>query len=258
MDTFRPGITPSEYPPVTQLLLRKSPKPYNILVGEVQFQIRFAEQILGLKCRNMESVTDADLLTGEPCLLSVTTTRVVDISEGTKNKTATWSIGPIGKGSAAALAIVRHAASVVKGGVPDKDVLQAVADELTKDGVDDIRVAIWRAVNLLLGPVPERSARWLEPWESCTGWLRPDIEPSYRLNTLFKDLSAYVFLSNEEEGSLRKAGINVSPSKAKYLSSLKLPAHRVHDTLVELSSWRMRQDDPLLCAIKISALWQGG
>jgi hypothetical protein len=254
---FRPGISSSEYPPITQLLLRKSPKPFNILIGEDIHQIRFAEKTLGLKHHIVEKVTDADLLTGEPCLLCITTSRVVDISESVRDKTSFWSIGPIRKGSAAASAIVKHAATALGGKMPDKDALQRIADTLASEGVGDIHIAIWKAVWLLLGPPLEEPKRWVDPWENYTGWLRPDIDPMYRLNSLFKDLSAYTFIMSGEVESLKKAGLSMSPSKVKYLSSLKLHVNKVYETLRELSSWRMKNGDPYLSAMRIAGTWSG-
>lgn len=252
---FRPGITPSEYPPITQLLLRKSPKPFNFLIGTDPFQTRFAEQVLGIKCRMADKVTDEDLLTGEPCLLSITTDRVVDISTGVRDKSSFWSIGPMKRGSAGAMAIVKHAASALGTPAPDKDALQRVADKLATDGIEDIRVAIWRALWLLLGPPVEEHRRWLEPWENYLGWLRPDVEPSYRLNTLFKDLGAYAFIMSGEEESLRKAGLGISPSKIKYLAGLKLNPGKVYDSLREISAWRLEHGDPYPCVMKVAAIW---
>ncbi len=251
---FRPGITPSEYPPITALLSRKAPKPFNILVGNDPHQVKFAEQVLGVKHCIVEKVTDDDLLTGKPCLLCITTGRVVDISEGVREKTSFWSIGPMRKGSAGAMAIVRHAATALDK-APDKDAMQRAADRLASEGIEDIQIAIWKALWLLLGPPLEENKRWLEPWESYTGWLRPDVDPSYRLNTLFRDLSAYVFAISGEEESLKKANLSLSPSKVKYLSGLKLSQERVYHTLQELSSWRVRHGDPYPCALKISAIW---
>jgi len=181
----------------------------------------------------------------------------VNISENVRDKTSFWSLGPLKQGSAGVMAIVKHAAAATGKTAVDKDALQRVADKLANDGVGDIRVAIWRAVWLLLGPVPEERKRWLDPWESYTGWLRPDTEPSYRLNTLFRDLSAYAFVISGEEESLKKANLSISPSKLKYLSGLKLDLGKVYRTLRELSSWRNKHADPYPCAVKVAAIWQG-
>jgi hypothetical protein len=180
----------------------------------------------------------------------------VDISEKVKDKTAIWSIGPLEKGSPGAMAIVKYAVSILKKEVPDKDTLKKIADALTQEGIEDIPIAIWNAVGLLSGPAPGEYVRWLEPWESHRSWLRPEVDPGYRLNTLFRDLSAYAFISAGEEESLKKAGLFLSPSKLKYLSNLKLDSVRVHNTLRELSQWRIKRPDPYPCVLKISAIWQ--
>ena len=256
MDKHRPGITAPEYPPVTLLLSRKSPKPYNILVGSGEpLQVRFAEQALGMPCRPAERVDDASLLEGGPCLLSVTTGRVVDLSDAVRARASMWSLGPVRRGSAAALAIARHAASLL-GREPGREEARAVADELAAGGVGDIRAAVWRAAWLLLGPPPQGGGRWKEPWEHRTGWLPPGVDPSYRLNALFRDLRAWAFLANGEEASVRKAGLSVSPSKARYLSGLRLDPARAAETARAVAAWRAGRGDPWACALKVAAAWR--
>lgn len=254
-EKFRPGITVSEFPPITILLSRKNHKAFNILVGDDPFQVRFAERVFNLPCLTVETITDPDILTGKPCLLRVTTGRVVDLSDGVKEKVSIWSIGPMKRGSSGASAIVRYAADLI-GKELDRTVIKRIADALTQEGIEDIPIAIWTAVGLLSGPTPGEYVRWLEPWESHRSWLRPEVDPGYRLNTLFRDLSAYAFISAGEEESLKKAGLFLSPSKLKYLSNLKLDLVRVHNTLRELSQWRMKHPDPYPCVLKISAIWQ--
>ena len=253
---FRPGIITSEYPPVTLMLARKSFRPFNILVGDDPFQVRFAEQLLGMPCRPEEHVDDSMLLTGQPCLLCVTTGRVVDISQAVRDRRSLWTVAPIRRGSAAALAIVKYAVSLLGIEGPGKDGLRLHADALASDGIGDIRVAVWKAVLGLLGPVPEERKRWPEPWEHSTKWLPPGVDPAYRLNVLFKDLSAHAFLSAGEEGSVRKAGLGLSPSKLKYLSGLRLDAAKAADTVREVAAWRARRDNPWLCAVKVASIWR--
>lgn len=254
-DKFRPGITVSEFPPITLLLSRKNHKAFNILVGDDPFQVRFAERVFNLPCLTVETITDSDILTGKPCLLRVTTGRVVDLSDGVKEKVSIWSIGPMKRGSAGASAIVRYAADLM-GKELDRTVIQKIADAITQEGIEDIPIAIWNAVGILSGPTPGEYVRWLEPWESHRSWLRPEVDPGYRLHTLFKSLSAYAFIVNGEENSLKIAGIFISPSKIKYLKNLKLDLSKVYNTLRELSSWKIYRQDPYICAIRISAIWQ--
>ena len=252
---FRPGVATSEYPPATFLLTRKTFRPFNILVGDDPSQVRLAEQLLGMPCRAEEHVDDSMLLTGQPCLLCVTTGRVVDISQAVKDKTSFWTIGPIKRGSAAALAIVKHAASLLGREVGKEDA-RLMADELASEGIGDIRVAIWRAAWMLLGPVPEERKRWPEPWEHSTKWLPPGVDPAYRLHTLFRDLSAYAFLAAGEEGSVKKAGLSLSPSKLKYLSGLRLDPARAAETVREIAAWRARKDSPWACAVRVASVWR--
>ena len=251
---FRQGS--SEYPPVTLLLLRKTPKKYNILVGDDPAQVRFAEQVLGMSCQLVEKVDDMVLLSGGPCLLHIATPKAADLSEAVRVATAFWSLGPMTRGSAGATALVRHAASLLAMEEPERGALRRLADRLAGDGIDDIRVAVWKAVWLLLGPVPEAYSRWPEPWEDYKGWLRKDIDPSYRLNTLLRDLAAYAFILSDEEESLRKAGLSLSPSRLKHLKGLTLDPRKVYDTVSEISAWKARKYDPYECAFRVATIWQ--
>ena len=188
--------------------------------------MRFAEQVLGISCQLAEHIDDMALLSGGPCLLRVPTPRAANLSEAVRAATAFWSLSPMTRGSAGAAAIVRHAASILAVEEPERDVMRRIANRLAGNGIDDIRVAIWRAVWLLLGPIPEAYSRWPEPWEDCRGWLRQDINPAYRLNTLLRNLSAYAFVISGEEDSLKKAGLFLSPSRLKHLKGLTLDPAR--------------------------------
>jgi hypothetical protein len=238
------------------LLLRKTAKKYNILIGDDPAQVRFAEQVLNMPCQFAEHVDDMALLSGGPCLLNIATPKVADLSEAVKTATAFWSLGPITRGSAGATAIVRHAASILAVEEPERDVLRRLADRLAGDGIDDIRIAVWKAVWLLLGPIPEAYSRWPEPWEDYKGWLRNGIDPSYRLNTLLRDLAAYAFILSNEEESLRKAGLSLSPSRLKHLKGLTLEPRKVYDTVSEISAWKVRKYDPYECAFRVATIWQ--
>ena len=256
MDTpFRPGVVISDFPPVTQLLSRKSAKSYNILVGNDAAQVRFAEMVLGLPCQQVETIDDATLLTGQPCLLNITIPKVADLSASVREKASFWSIGPMGRGSAGAMAIVRYALTLLNLERPERDIIQRTADVLATDGIEDIRIAIWKAVWLLLGPAPEPYKRWPEPWEHRTEWLPPNLDPGYRLNTLYRDLTAYAFVLSQEDDAIKKAGLSVSPSKLKYLKTLKLDPERVYNTITEISLWRSRRTDPVVCAFRVAVLW---
>jgi hypothetical protein len=257
---FRPGKKVSEFNPVPALLSQKTFKNYNILIGEDEPQQRFAEQVLGLPCVFMDGVCDEDFLVDDlPKLFRVESSRVVVLSPQIKEATAFWSLSPMEKGSAAANAIVRYAATLLGMDKPDKDLVERLADTLATDGaMDDTRVSLWAAVWLLTGPEPPVvSKRWPQPWESPQLWFAvPGVSPEYRLNSLYKDLTAYTFLRDDEELVLKKAGIRVSPVKLKVLKKLNLDYSKVHDTIELLDLWRGKQTDPYVCAFRISTLWK--
>ena len=255
-DFFRPGTKAPEHPPLPLILNRKTTKKYHILVGHDWPQVRFAERFLGMPVLPLEKVDDMTLLSeGAAHILQVELTSTVDISNSMRDKVSFWTIDSItGHGSVAASAIVRYAASLL-GKELDKEAVQKYSDELTKAEIEDIPSAIWRAVWLLLGPVPPEYKRWLEPWENNVRWLQEDIDPKYRINSIFKDLSVYSFLISGEEESIKKAGIVVSPSRLKYIKGLKLDFNKVYETIREISAWRMKRQDPYICALKISGIW---
>ena len=252
----RPGITAPEFPPLPLVLLRKTVKRYNILVGNDPPQVRFAEQFWGFPSMLVEKLDDSTIMSEGPGLFRVLASRLVDISDSVRGSTSFWSIDPIvGRGSSASLAIVRHAASLVGKEVGKEDARLA-ADELASEGIGDIRAAIWRAAWILLGPVPEERKRWPEPWEHRTRWLPPGVDPAYRLHTLFRDLTAYAFLAAGEEGSVKKAGLSLSPSKLRYLSGLRLDPARAAETVREVAAWRARKDSPWICTLKVASVWR--
>lgn len=257
---FRPGKKVSEFNPVPSLLSQKTFKKYNILIGEDEPQQRFAEQVLGIPCIFMEGVTDEDFLSDDPPkLFRVESPRFVILSPQIKEATGFWSLDPLVKGSAGANAIVRYVATLLGIEKPDKDLVERFADMLATEGaMDDTRVSLWTAVWLLTGPPPlEVGRRWPQPWESHQLWFSvPGVSPNYRLNSLYKDLTAYTFLRDDEESVLKKAAVGVSPAKAKVLKKLNLDYGKVHDTLELLDLWRSKQSDPYVCAFRISTIWK--
>lgn len=253
---FRPRVKASEYPPVP-LLLEKSPKTYNVLVGEDAAQVRFVEQLLDKPCQFMEHLTDNELLAEDSSrLFRVEASRFVNLSPNLQAKVGFWSLEPIERGSAGANAIVRYAATILGIEKPDKTRIQRTADLLASEGIEDLRVAIWKAVWLLCGGTPEESKAWVHPWEDHIGWLRRDVDPAYRLHTLYKHLVGYALSRNDDEDTLRKAGVSLKPSKLKYFNRLNLDLTKVHDSIHVLSQWRNLQYDPYLAAFRISAIWK--
>jgi hypothetical protein len=256
---FRPGKRVSEFNPVPALLSQKTFKKFNILVGEDAVQQRFAEQVIGVPCKLVETVVDEDLLVDEhPKLFRVMSSKVVTLSPQVRDSTAFWSLDPIEKGSAGANAIVRYAATLLDIEKPDKDLVERHADTLAASGtIVDLRVALWSAVWLLTGPTPQESKRWPQPWENSQLWFSvPGVSPEFRLNSLYNDLTAYTLLQNDEDIVLKKAGLRVSPSKAKFFKKLKLSYTKVHDTIELLDLWRTKQTDAYICAFRISNIWK--
>ena len=256
---FRPGKKISEYNPVPLMLSQKTYRRFNLLIGEDYPQQRLAEQILGIPCVFTNALTDRELLVDDqPKLFRLFSSSSITISPQVKDQTSFWSLDPIEKGSAGANAIVRYAATLLEMDKPDKDVVERIADRLAASGtINDIRVALWTSVWLLTGSVPPESKRWPQPWESLQFWFNiPGVSPEHRLHTLYIDMTAYALIQGDEEITLKKAGLKVSPSKVKFFKSLKLDFSKVHDTISILDVWRTKRSDPYICAFCISRLWE--
>lgn len=253
---FRPGVRESEFLPVPGILLQKTHKRFNVLVGDDPVQVRFAEFLLNTPAVEQESLKDENFLGQEGNLLyHIRHIRHLDVSDNVKPKIGIWSLNPIVRGSAAASSLVRFAAQL-QGGEFSKERLKEVADEITKEESNDLRATLWRAVWLLTDPHPEPFKPWPAPWETTTGWLPKGVDPSYRLHSLYRDIVAYTFTRNPEwEEGVRKAGVNLSPSKLKVVKGWKLDARKVHDTYYELCRWRCQRYDAYVAALKITNIW---
>ena len=255
----RQGRRVSEFSPVPALLFVKKPKKYNILIGEEPVQQRFAENLLGISCDYKVSVGDFDLQSdGQPKLVRTTSSSNVVLSPQVKDHTAFWSLDPIEKGSAGANAIVRYAASLLSLDKVDNRLIERLADILASSGtIDDLEVALWKAVWLLMGDVPPENKRWPQPWEDKYLWFNiPGVTPEFRLNSLYLDMTSYVFIHADEENNLSKALLRVSPSKIKVFKKIKLDLSKVYNTIKLLDLWRTYKTDPFVCAFQISNVWK--
>src|SRR5208337_1031463 len=259
-DKLRPGIRATEYP-TTPLLLEKTPKKHNVLIGEDAMQTRFAEQFLSahhhikVTCEPVETLNDSHILgQEEPKLYRVDRSSQIDLSPNIRSQVGVWSLDIIEKGSAGANAIVRKAYQLMNMPKPPRHTIDYVAAEVAKS-LYDIKAGILQAAWLLTGPTPERK-QWPNPWENYITWLPQDEDPTYRLNTLYWTLVEYVFAAENDDKGFRKTGRTLRPSEFKYLSSLVLPKSRVFESISALSAWREHKADPYVCALKIAKIWE--
>lgn len=262
------GIVETEYPTVP-LLLERTPKKHNILIGNDSVQIRFAEQYISMVHKMQVhhepvSVVNDEMLLGkdEPKLYLVERSSLIDISPKEKAKTGIWSLDLIERGSAGINAIVRYAAKLLEIEKPDKDIVAKVGYELVKESdpgrkylLTDIRAAVWQAVWLLTGP-PERALSWVAPWENWMMWMPRGGDPRYRLNALYRELVMWVFAVTGDEKGFRKTGGSWDGKRFQRLARLQLPKDKVYATLTELSAWRNQKYDPYVCVIRISKIWE--
>lgn len=260
----------TEYPTIP-LLLERTPRRHNILVGNDPAQIRFAEQFLskahGTTVRHepVPAVND-DMLLGrdEPKLYLVERSGLIDVSPKEKAKTGIWSLDLIERGSAGMNAIVRYAATKLLGREkPPKETLAKVGYDLIRESdpggrrylLGDVRAAVWHAAWLLTGPAEGRVS-WIAPWENWVMWMPRGGDPRYRLNALYRELVMWVFASTGDERGFRRTGGSWDSKRFQRLSQLRLPKGKVYDTLAELSAWRAHGYDPFVCAIRVSKIWE--
>jgi hypothetical protein len=253
-EKFRPGIRATVWPTTPLLLLQKTFRRFNILVGDDPAQVRFAEQILGVPCKFVETLHEEDLLgKEEPLLYRVDSARCMELSPNTKALAGIWCLDPIEKGSAGANAIVKYAATILDLAAEAK-LVQRVADQLLAREITDVRAAIWDAAYLLTGPLPlENKERWPDPWESPVAWVPAGVDPGLRLNALYRFLVGYVFAKEGDQDAARKFGISVA--KFKVMQRINLDLNKVYDCVRELSRWRTQKYPPLVCALRITNIW---
>jgi len=252
MEKIRPGIGGvSEFPPVSGLLSKKNFPRHNILVGDDPVQIRFAEQVLDVKCEIVEHVKDEDLLVQHPTLHQVFISNSIDLSQEIRSKTGVWSLSPIVKGSASANAIIKAACEIL-GIKLERSKLNRASDLLTKEPTNDVRASLWYAIWIISGDILDEEL-WKDPWVN-SNWLPKGTDPNYRLNSLYKDLVGHVFIRGNDEVAARRFGI--SPAKIKRLKNMSLDLNRVYESIFELSKWRQKRYDPYICALKISKIWE--
>ena len=259
----------TEYP-TTPLLLERTPRKHNILIGNDPVQIRFAEQFLStahsarVRHEPVPAVNDEMLLgKDEPKLYLVERSGLIDISPREKAKTGIWSLDFIERGSAGINAIIRYAAKLLGIEKPPKEILASVGYDLVRESdpgskkylLTDVRAAVWHAAWLLAGSVAGRPS-WLAPWENWMMWMPRGGDPRYRLNALYRELVMWVFAQSGDDKGFRRTGGSWNAKRFQKLSQLQLPKDKVYDTLAELSAWRAHGYDPFVCAIRISKIWE--
>jgi hypothetical protein len=260
-------IMETQYPSAP-LLLEKPLQKNNILIGDNEAQVRFAEQYLSaahgqsIVCQKMDLLTDDHLLGhDEPLLYRVERSSFFDLSLDVKAKTGIWSLEFISEGSTAANALVRAAATLIDA-KPKKEDVTRVARELvyqTRHGMgedlDQIMVSVWRAAWLLTAPPIERKS-WPRPWENHVAWMPPDVDPAHRLHSLYWELMMYIFAAENDEKGWKRMGRPYKAETFKRAATKRMPLPQVDATLHVLSAWREQKSDPYICALKVAAIWE--
>jgi hypothetical protein len=253
---YRPGVKETPFPATPVLLGQKTFKRHNILIGFDPVQEAFAAQFFGVPVELKDTVTDEDILGHqEPLLFRVEHSWNLEISPQVRSAIGVFSISPLIKGSSGVYAIVKHAATILEL-KKDQTEIAAIADEVTKEPIYDVMAAVWHAVWLLTGPTPPPYKPWPEPWAS-RDWLPANVDPRLRLNTLYRDCVALVYARGDDEEAAHKFGVR--PTKFKVLKDIgrSLDLNRLRASIVELNRWRTQKYNPLVCALKITNIWQG-
>lgn len=233
----------------------------NILIGEDPAQLRFLVQRLtptsksidGPEAEPVERVTDAMLLGRTGLLYCVKAAHRIDLSPDVRSHTGIWEAGPIERASAAVNEIVRHAVAIIDPGAKlSRSTLNFVANELTKEPLADIRGSLWHAVWLLTGEFTPYVA-WPEPWNDPVKWLPPEASVPLRLQTLYRTLVGWAFLATGEEIGVKQ--LSLEYQEIQQLKQLRLDTRRVYESIQQLSIWRNRHSDPILCALAIASIW---
>lgn len=241
--------------PTTPLLLQqKTAMRLNVLVGDDAAQMRLAEAVLGIKAVHLDMLRDEDILGKEGShLFQIDAPRNMDLSPGVKQQVGVWSLEPIEKGSAGANALVKYAASLLDTPL-DKKTLQLISDELVASDLGDMRAAIWQAAWMILGPPPADDVRWPDPWVKAGEWLPKGVDPSYRLNTLYRSLVTYVYAKENDQEAARKFGASIA--KFKVMQAQNIDLGKAYRSIQELSRWRTQKYNPLVCALRIRHIWE--
>ena len=237
-------------------LLSKTPPRNNILVGDDALQIRFVEQLTGLKCETVERVCDEDLFGKDGVLIRLLTNNGLDLSAGMRAKTGVWGLAPITPGSVSANALVRAAAEFLKV-KPKKEELDAMSRHIgrmfERDELSDLRVGLWETVWAFTAPLPPM--RWKEPWETSLfhEWVPPGVDLALRFGSLAKNLRAYILMKTGGDAEVKKMGI--SPHKMLQYKDLTINPDKVGESIRVLSRWKQFDQDPRIVALSLTKVW---
>jgi len=249
----------------TPLMLERTPKKHNILIGNDRMQIRWAEQYLSaihdFKVRHevVQSVNDDMVHSEESRLYVVERSSFIDLAPAVKARTGIWDMTLIEEGTAGLNAIVRAGAQMVEI-KPTKEQVAIIAKKMPD--VRDVRAAIWHAAEKWLEGIPEKTGgAWLQPWDNWLAWMPQGVDPEYRLNTLYWDLVRWVFARTGDERGFKKIAKKFDTKKWAKASSLQLPKDKVYQTITELSVFKASKGtdhrvDPWVCVLKIAKVWE--
>lgn len=251
----RTAGTSQEFTPAVFLLQKKSAHRNHIVIGEDPAQLAFIAEELETPIEEVDRVTD-DMLVGQSGhLYKVFAGHRIDLSPEMRSKTGFWSAEPITRGSAAINVIVKYAAAILPfEGKLTREQVDIVGDQVVKNRIVDVRVAISESMWLLTGEI-KRPERWPEPWEQPIKWVNSEtMDVSYRLNTLHKRLIGYTtYLGKGPEAA---KAIGVRPHELQKYKDLTLDLTKVYHTIKTISQWRQgKWADEYICAGIICSIW---
>jgi hypothetical protein len=252
--TNRYWVAPSsEYPPVVFTLGRKSVPKWNIVVGDDHAQLLWMEHVAGMKAVPAAKVTDDMLLGKDACLYRVRLDHHIDISSDVRARTGIWSADQIVNGSAALNHLVKFARTLLPNNPPPltREQVEIVGDEVMREPVVLVKVAIGRAMTAILGPMTHRKP-WTEPWLDPRHWM--DLkEPNCRLHCLHKTLVAWAHIYCDNVPYAEQLGL--SPSRIQWLKGQTIDPKKVLKAIKILSAWSVEKSEPWQCAMTVAAIW---
>jgi hypothetical protein len=82
-----------------------------------------------------------------------------------------------------------------------------------------------------------------------------DMNPEMRLHSLYRKLVGYANQSMFGDEAAEKFGIK--PSQRAVLKQLALDTTKVYCTIALLTRWRQGRMEPYVCALQVTAIWNG-
>ena len=257
----------SNYPAVPLILDRKVIHAVNTIIGGgVSFHASFLQEMLGgpdVEVEELSKFGDIEAMErialGHPVIVVVPNVAALSLADNTKRLIGIWSSEPIRKRTAAIRALSRRAMLMLGILEINEAQLDLIGDQVITQLGEEAppQAMLWAATWMLTDPneIVLSEKLWKHPWDSTWGWAPPGVSIITRLNTLYRDLGAWVFARDDNKKGAEMMGCG--PSKFQYLKDVRMDPVKVDKALVALSTWNIRKDSGYSTALKIGAIFEG-